>query len=164
MPTAIQQYLREVERAYTAGTATEHTYRPAFKALVESFGNNVRATNEPKRVACGAPDFIVARPDVPVGFIECKDIGTSLDDVEKTGQLERYFASLENLILTDYLEFRYYIRGEQVMHVNLARITSKDKVRLMLKADVFLARMFDAFLSAKSPTISTPDISGRGLE
>ena len=38
------------------GNATEHTCRPAFKALVESLGKNVCATNEPKRVACGAPD------------------------------------------------------------------------------------------------------------
>jgi len=47
MPTPIQQYLREVEKDYVGGKATEHTYRPAFKALVESFGKNTRATNEP---------------------------------------------------------------------------------------------------------------------
>ena len=114
MPTPIRQYLREVERAYAAGNATEHTYRPAFKTMVESFGKNVRATNEPKRVACGAPDFIVARPEIPVGYIECKDVGTRLNEAERTDQLKRYFASLENLILTDYLEFRYFVRGVTV--------------------------------------------------
>ena len=159
---AICQYLREVEETHAGGIATEHSYRPAFKTLVESFGQDVRATNEPKRVACGAPDFIVARPDVPVGFIECKDVGAALDDVEKTDQMERYFPSLENLILTDYLEFRYYIRGERTMHVHLARIDAKGKAKPMQGGDEQLAMLFDAFLAAKSPTIATPkDLAGR---
>jgi hypothetical protein len=156
MPSPIEQYLREVERAQTAGNATEHTYRPAFKALVESFGKKVCATNEPKRVACGAPDFIVARPQVPLGYIECKDIGTSLGEAEKTDQLKRYFASLDNLILTDYLEFRYYIRGEQKMHVDLARLDAKGKVKLVRGAEKQLAALFETFLSAKAPAINTP--------
>jgi len=162
MLTPIRHYLREIDRAWTAGNATEHTYRPALKALVESFGSNVRATNEPKRVACGAPDFIVARPEVPIGFIECKDIGTSLDVVEKTDQLDRYFASLENFILTDYLEFRYYVRGEQTMHVRLARIVETGKVRFLEGADEQLARLFDNFMAAEPQTITTPkDLAGR---
>jgi predicted helicase len=162
MPTSMQDYLREIESAYAAGNATEHTYRPALKTLVESFGKNVRATNEPKRVACGAPDFIIAQPEIPVGFIECKDVGGSLDEVEKTDQLKRYFASLENLVLTDYLEFRYYIRGEQKMHVTLARIDSKGRVRSMQGADEQLAMLFGAFLAAKPVTITTPkELAGR---
>jgi predicted helicase len=157
MPTnAIQHYLREVERDYAGGKATEHTYRPVLKALVESFGRNTRATNEPKRVACGAPDFIVERSGRQIGFIECKDIGVRLDEIEKTGQLKRYFAGLENLILTDYLEFRYYLRGEQKMHVRLARIDAKGKVKLMQGADEQLAALFDCFVVAKPPAISTP--------
>jgi len=156
MPTPIQQYLREVERDYTGGKATEHTYRPAFKALVESFGKHTRATNEPKRVACGAPDFIVERSGNQIGFIECKDIGVRLDETEKTEQLRRYFAGLENLILTDYLEFRYYLRGEQKIHVQLARIDGKGKVKLMQGADEQLATLFDCFVVAKPPTIATP--------
>ena len=156
MPTPTQQYLREVGKAHASGNATEHTYRPAFKALVESFGKRVLATNEPKRIACGAPDFIVARREVPIGFIECKDIGIPLDEAEKTDQLERYFASLENLILTDYLEFRYYVRGEQKMHVNLARIDAKGKIKLMQGGNDQLATLFDTFLSAKPVTINTP--------
>ncbi len=156
MSSAIRHYLREVDDAHAKGDATEHTYRPAFKALVESFGENILATNEPKRIACGAPDFIVAQPDIPVGYIESKDIGTPLDEVEKSDQLKRYFASLENLILTDYLEFRYYVRGEQTMQVNLARIDGKGKIKLMDGNDEHLAMLFEAFLAAKSATINTP--------
>ena len=70
MLPAVKSYLSEVTKAHARGDATEHTYRPAFKALVESFGKKIVATNEPKRVRCGAPDFIVSREDlnsVPVG-------------------------------------------------------------------------------------------------
>jgi predicted helicase len=156
MPTAIQQYLREIGRIQGRGDATEHTYRPAFKALVESFGKGVCATNEPKRVACGAPDFIVDRRDVPIGFVECKDIDTPLDETEKTDQLERYLGGFENLILTDYLEFRYYVGGEQKMQVNLARIAGKGKLTPAQGADAQLVALFDAFLTAEAPTITTP--------
>lgn len=41
MPTAIHEYLREVEKIRAAGNATEHTYRPAFKTHAESFGKNI---------------------------------------------------------------------------------------------------------------------------
>ena len=156
MGASIKAYLREIQLAHAPGNATEHTYRPAFKVLVESLGKNIAATNEPKRVACGAPDFIVARKGTPVGFIECKDIGVSLDGVEKTDQLKRYFASLENLILTDYIEFRYYVRGEQTMDVKLARIDDKGKVKLLLGSDKQLAAMFDTFFAAKPVAINTP--------
>jgi len=47
---AIKKYLRDLKTAHAAGNATEHTYRPAFKALVECFGKGITATNEPKRV------------------------------------------------------------------------------------------------------------------
>lgn len=73
-PTDI--YRREVERALQAGNATEHTHRPALKALIESLATGVTATNEPKHVECGAPDFIVSRKaahgPVTLGYIEAK--------------------------------------------------------------------------------------------
>ena len=95
-----------------AGNATEHTHRPALKGLLESFDPQVTATNEPQRIACGAPDFIVTRNNLTVGYIEAKDIGKSLTEAEHTDQLQRYRQALDNLILTDYLEFRWYVGGE----------------------------------------------------
>ncbi|MDT7602698.1 MAG: hypothetical protein QOF61_695 [Acidobacteriota bacterium] len=50
----IAAYLKAVEKALAKGDATEHTYRPALKDLIESLGDNVTATNEPKRIKCGA--------------------------------------------------------------------------------------------------------------
>lgn len=45
-------------------------------------------------------------------YIETKNIGVSLDKVEKSEQIARYFG-YTNLVLTDYVEFRFYRNGRQ---------------------------------------------------
>ncbi len=70
MSANFKRYLKNIESALKAGNATEHTHRPAFKALIESFDSHITATNEPKRIACGAPDYIITCRDVTVGYIE----------------------------------------------------------------------------------------------
>ena len=45
-------YLTQIETALKAGNATEHTHRPALKALIESFGAGITAANEPTAIAC----------------------------------------------------------------------------------------------------------------
>jgi hypothetical protein len=49
---------------------------------------------------------------VTIGHLEAKDVGKDLDEVEKSEQMKRYLPALPNLILTDYLEFRWYVSGE----------------------------------------------------
>ena len=105
----INNYLRKVENTYRNGNATEHSYRSYLKDLIETLAPGVIATNEPKHITCGAPDFIITDKHIPLGYIETKDIGISLDQTEHTEQLKRYLGSLSNLILTDYLEFRWYV-------------------------------------------------------
>ncbi|KPQ00279.1 MAG: putative helicase [Bacteroidetes bacterium HLUCCA01] len=89
----------------------------------------IRATNEPKRQSCGAPDYILTKKDIPVGFIEAKDIGDKdLDGAKKTGnkeQFDRYKASLNNLIFTDYINFHLYREGEFITKIAIAEITDK---------------------------------------
>jgi hypothetical protein len=58
MSDVIKSYLAEIDREFKTGRTTEHTHRPALKGLIESLVPGVGATNEPKRVECGAPDFI----------------------------------------------------------------------------------------------------------
>jgi hypothetical protein len=52
---AVKQYVREIDKTHATGKTTEHSFRPALRKLVESFGEGIAATNAPKRVACGAP-------------------------------------------------------------------------------------------------------------
>ncbi len=59
------RYRRQLQAKIKLGVATEHTHRPALEALVESLGNGITAVNEPRRVACGAPDLLVLKRSTP---------------------------------------------------------------------------------------------------
>jgi hypothetical protein len=120
MTTPLTLYQHALEHALRAGNATEHTHRPALKTLIESLIPGITATNEPKRSACGAPDYAVTRQGVTVGYIEAKDVGKSLDEAECSDQLTRYRRALDNLMLTDYVEFRWYADGELRQRARLA--------------------------------------------
>lgn len=155
------RYLDDLGRALRRGDATEHTHRPALKSLVESLEPRLSATNEPKRTACGAPDVIVSRGPVPIGYIETKDVGIPLDKEEKGEQLKRYFDGLENLILTDYLEFRWYVAGERRL---TARLASETGGRLRPEKDgaESVGELLTHFLSHVGVSVSTPrDLASR---
>ena len=92
----LREYLNAIAANLKAGNATEHTHRPALKTLLEAIGAQadggqaqgaISATNEPQRIACGAPDFIVTRGLLPLGYVEAKDVGVSLDKTASTEQL-----------------------------------------------------------------------------
>lgn len=123
------QYLDNINQRFKLGNATEHTFRGDLQTLIESLVPTIRATNEPKRQSCGAPDYILTTKDIPVGFIEAKDIGDrDLEGLKKTGnkeQFDRYKASLSNLIFTDYLTFILYREGEFVSTITIGEITDK---------------------------------------
>ncbi|MCR9181459.1 MAG: DNA methyltransferase [Flavobacteriaceae bacterium] len=124
----IEQYLATVNQRYKQGNATEHTFRGDLQQLLESLVPDIRATNEPKRQACGAPDYIIERKNIPVGFIEAKDIGNQdLEGKKKTGnkeQFDRYKASLTNLIFTDYIDFHLYQDGEFKTSIKIGEVTA----------------------------------------
>jgi hypothetical protein len=124
-----QQYITSITQRYNLGNATEHTFRGDLQLLIETLVPDIRATNEPKRQSCGAPDYIITKKDIPVGFIEAKDIGdTDLDGTKKTGnkeQFDRYKASLNNLIFTDYINFHLYRDGIFVTKISIASLTDK---------------------------------------
>jgi len=125
----IEQYIDNINKRYKLGNATEHTFRGDLQQLIESLIPTIRATNEPKRQSCGAPDYILTKKDIPVGFIEAKDIGDKdLEGAKKTGnkeQFDRYKASLNNLIFTDYLDFHLYREGQFVTKIAIGEVTEK---------------------------------------
>lgn len=130
----INKYLENINKRFKLGNATEHTYRGDLQQLIEGIVPTIRATNEPKRQKCGAPDYILTRKDVPIGFIESKDIGDNdLDGIKKTGhkeQFDRYKASLSNLIFTDFLDFHLYREGQFITNIQIGKITDKGIVPL----------------------------------
>ena len=116
----IQKYIEDVHKQFKTGIAREHAYRPALKNLIEDLMPEITAINDPAHIKCGAPDFILQRRKLEVGYMEAKDIGIDLSKTEKTDQLKRYLESLDNLVLTDYLEFRFFLRGEKVEVIRIA--------------------------------------------
>ena len=121
-----QHYVESINSRFKLGNATEHTFRGDLAQLIETLVPDIVATNEPKRQKCGAPDYILTRKEIPIGFVEAKDIGDKdLDGTKKTGnkeQFDRYKASLENLIFTDYLDFHLYRNGEFVTKISIAEV------------------------------------------
>jgi predicted helicase len=152
----LQVYFQEVTQVYQGQNATEHSYRPALKKLMESLDSGIQAINEPKRIACGAPDFLVKNGVLDVGHIEAKDISISLKKVEKTAQMGRYFQALGNLILTDYLEFRWYVQGELTLTAALGTIDKNKKIKLDKEGIQEVDQLLQQFLLAKVPQITTP--------
>ncbi len=152
----LRTYLKEIEQAYRMGNATEHTYRSNLKKLLETLAPNVTATNEPKHVKCGAPDFIITQKQTPLGYIETKDIGVSLDHTERTDQMKRYLDSLANLILTDYIEFRWYVTGQYRMTARLAKVGTKGKWLPETDGIEQVSKLLQGFMITQTPTISNP--------
>ncbi len=129
--SAIRDYLNEIQNEFNTGIAGEHAYRPALKKLLESFDAGLNAVNDPARTEIGMPDFVVLRQsgNVPIGIVEAKDIGNQLNRTEKTQQLKRYMKQ-GNLILTNYLEFRWYVAGEWRETVRIAKVANDRIVRI----------------------------------
>lgn len=152
----VQNYIHSIERKLATGDATEHTHRSALEALVESLAEGITATNEPKHIECGAPDFILRKGSVAVGYIEAKDIGKSLDETEKTDQLKRYRDSLTNLVLTDYLEFRWYVDGEYRLKAHLGSPTKDGKIRRDKEGMPEVAELLTNFLSHQAEGVGAP--------
>ncbi len=44
---SLKAYLRDVRDIHRKGNATEHSYRPALKVLLEGLRGGIVATNEP---------------------------------------------------------------------------------------------------------------------
>ena len=53
----LTEYISTINQRYSQGYATEHTFRGDLQHLLESLVLDIRATNEPKRQSCGAPDY-----------------------------------------------------------------------------------------------------------
>ena len=153
--TITNDYLNSIERELQTGNATEHTYRPMLKQFLDEWSRNFSpsadyyVTNEPQRIAGNAPDFLIRRGELSLGWIETKPPGTDLDIEENSEQLKRYCKAFPNLILTDYLEFRLYSAGERCHSVRVANIDKTTNRLIYRNTDnteisLFLSEFFGA--------------------
>jgi predicted helicase len=153
-----QEYLENIIKRFKLGNSTEHTFRGDLQQLIESIASDVSATNEPKRQQCGAPDYILTKRGIPVGYIEAKDIGdTDLEGLKKNGnkeQFDRYKSSLGNLITTDYINFNLYRDGDLLTKISIGELSTKGIAPLSSEFAAF-ENLIKDFCSHKSQTIKS---------
>jgi len=130
MEDFIKAYIQDLNRQFQTGITTEHSFRPALKQLIEDC-TKLKVVNEQSHIDCGAPDMTILRKNLAVAYIEAKDLEDGdLDGRKKNKeQFDRYKASLDTIIFTDYLDFHLYEHGEWVQSVRLAEIQG-NKIRL----------------------------------
>jgi predicted helicase len=151
----IQQYLDKINTLYKTGNAREHSYRGDLQNLIMAILPDVLVTNEPARVDCGAPDYVLTRKDVPIGYIEAKDIGVDLGSKTLKEQFDRYKSGLTNLIFTDYMDFHFYKEGEFVTKIAIAKIENGAIVP-MAENFVQFSELIKNFALTVSQTIKSP--------
>jgi predicted helicase len=160
-----QQYIDNLNKRYQTGISREHAYRGDLQLLLETILKDVQVINEPARIACGAPDYILMRKDIPVGYIEAKDVAVDLTSKSLKEQFDRYRASLTNLIFTDYLDFHFYRDGQFVNSIRIADIINGAIVASTDQFAHFEQLMMDFALtvtqSIKSPTKLAEMMAGK---
>ena len=151
----LDQYVAKLNTLYQTGNAREHSYRGDLQNLIMAIIPDVLVTNEPARVACGAPDYVLTRKDVPLGYIEAKDIGVDLKSKTLKEQFDRYKNGLSNLIFTDYLDFHFYRDGEFVTSIAIATIENGNIVGQPQHYSQFTTLIIN-FAQTISQTIKSP--------
>src|SRR5665648_814258 len=113
MQNIFNNYIQSISSKFSHAETSEMGYRADFEILLKDIFESInvkRVDHDPKARQGNKLDFIVINKHVLILYIEAKDIGVSLNKVEKSKQMARYFG-YTNLVLTDYLEFRFYRNG-----------------------------------------------------
>ena len=152
---AFNNYLNSINRNLSTYDASEGSHYAALKTLVESLDRKVSAQILPLHIKEGAPDLKVIRgTTINLGYIEAKDIGLNLDAIEKSTQLKRYL-TLPNLILTDFLEFRWYADGKFFQKSRIG-IIKNNKISPDAAGINDTALLLDRFMGYRGKSADTP--------
>ena len=162
MSLPFDTYLKSIQKNLQNGS--ERSHYPALKNLIDDPLHGIDAVIEEKGNKAGIPDFTVKRRDLLVGYIEAKDVGLNLRQIEKTEQLQRYLEAFPNLVLTNYLEFRWYVDGKCRQTEVLADLsTNSGDGKLQIKNADKIAALLDQFLNYSGEIISKPEDLARQM-
>ncbi|MCA3313041.1 MAG: N-6 DNA methylase [Roseomonas sp.] len=152
--TMITEFVTRIKAIHATGNATEHSYRSAFEDLFAKLG--VTALNEPRRVKCGAPDFIISVGEIVIGHLEAKDIPVSIRGMKDSNkeQQERYRAALPNLIYSNGLDWDFYRNGTLLASVTIADFLMGIQPRPDQYAS--LENLLRDFIAQRPQTITSP--------
>lgn len=151
----LANYVKDLNLRYQTGDAREHTYRGSLQNLLEALIPGSLALNDPARIECGAPDFILTRESLPIGYLEAKDLGQDLNSLENEEQIERYRTSLTNFAFTNYMTFCFYFAGQKYAETTIAKIENGKVIPLTEKFEE-LKNLIENFSIRRSIKISDP--------
>lgn len=163
---AVSAYLDDLRATLQAGNATEPSYYPHLQTFLEALAPGITATSNPKRIACGAPDVAISRQTthgpVTSGYVEAKEPCAPLDRIEQSEQLQRY-RTLPNLLLTDFLTFRWYVNGDLRQEARLGELDPGGRLRRASAAEQAQAiALLGAFLAhAPAPVNDARELAER---
>ncbi|EAL8718690.1 DNA methyltransferase [Campylobacter jejuni] len=121
----------------------EHTHRTALQNLLQAIKDNQDKQNkisikqEPNndKEGRGAPDFLITKDFLTLGYIENKRVNANLDNIIKSDQILKYTKLSPNIILTDYLRFILLSLNEknEVIVCKEVKICSIDEIKSVIK-------------------------------
>jgi len=158
----LKEYLEDIAKTFKSGDATEASYYPALKRLLENYLTSEHkkpsVTIEARKTKVGKPDFTVRDDKELIGHIEAKDITLkNLSDVHDTEQIKRYRNKLPNFILTNFLDFQLFRNGKVVQEISVAHPDILKKIKTapppIHQEDFF--RLLDTFLSYTIPELKS---------
>lgn len=107
-------YLDELARYFRDSNSSEMSYRTPFQHWLGHIfpkEDGFLIQHDQRSISGNKPDFVVIKNEVPLLYIEVKKIGEDLNKIAKSSQASRYFG-YANLIITDYLDFRFFRNGQ----------------------------------------------------
>ena len=120
----ILEYLDNLNSDFKSGIASEQACHKNLLNLLKSHDKKLKVTNDSVFIACGTPNYIITKNNIPLGFINAEDIGQDFKSNFLKDKFDRYITSLSNILITNYLEFHFYTNGELRKSVRIAEIQS----------------------------------------
>ena len=133
----ITEYIKEIDKLHKLHMSKEHGYRLALQEFLKKI-IKINVINEPDRIDCGAPDLVICNDDIPIGYIETKDINADFNDKTNKEQINRYKEALSNIIVTDYIKFIYYKDNEYITSMNIGKEVDGKIIENKIEYDKFL--------------------------
>jgi hypothetical protein len=129
-------------------TTGELSYHGALERLLRTLRPDLTLVHEPTRTVVGRPDFAILHQHAPVGYVEAEAYAADLDNLppHAKAQTDAFRQHLENFLLTNFLEFRLYRAGQEVMRARLPQPPLHGKITLPKRDADECLRLLHAFL------------------
>ncbi|MFM7407426.1 MAG: type ISP restriction/modification enzyme [Cuspidothrix sp.] len=145
-------YIQDLQEKIKHGGECSHY--SSLERLIEGLIIGVNVIVEEKGNQAGIPDLTLRKNGRILGYIEAKDINIDISKLDKTEQIKRYLESNigYNCILTNYLDFRWYVNGECEKIAKLATVKN-DEITLVKDLQP-ITELLQSFINQKAKDIN----------